>query len=56
MLSTMGALLAGYGMFGSRTIDARSLGINVNLIWGSALIAFGAVLLAVSARSRRDRS
>jgi hypothetical protein len=53
MLTTMGALLAGYGAFGTRAIYARSLGINVNLIWGCTLIASGAALLALAARRRR---
>ena len=54
MLTTIGLLLAGYGAIGDRAIYARSLGINVNLIWGSVLVAAGAALLLLSARSARD--
>ena len=52
MLATMGALLVGYGLFGDQTIYARSLGINVNAIWGAALLVAGAILLALAARRR----
>jgi hypothetical protein len=52
MLATMGALLAGYGLLGGHAIYARSLGINVNAIWGSALLVTGGILLALAARGR----
>jgi hypothetical protein len=53
MLTTIGVLIAGYGVFGDRAVYARSLGINVDLIWGSVLIVVGAALLALSARHTR---
>ena len=40
----LGGLLALYGLLGDRAIYARSLDINVNLWWGLALFAFGAVM------------
>ena len=55
MLGVMGLLLAGYGLLGDQTIYARSLGLNVNLIWGSVLVAAGAVLLFLDARKGRAR-
>jgi hypothetical protein len=54
MLTTIGVLLAGYGVISDRAIYGRSLGINVNLIWGSVLVVAGATLLLLSARSARD--
>lgn len=54
MLTTIGVLLAGYGAISDRAIYARSLGINVNLIWGSVLLVAGAAMLLLSARSARD--
>jgi hypothetical protein len=53
MFSVFGALLALYGLVSDRAIYARSLGINVNLWWGLVLLAFGMVMLAFVARSRR---
>jgi hypothetical protein len=52
MLATMGALLAGYGLFGGHAIYERSLGVNVNAIWGSVLLVTGGILLALAARGR----
>ena len=52
MFAIMGALLAGYGLFGDHTIYARSLGINVNVIWGTVLLVMGGVFLALWARGR----
>lgn len=56
MFATMGAILAGYGLLGDRSIYARSLGININLVWGAVLMVFAACLLGISARRRGDRS
>ena len=52
MLATMGALLVGYGLLGDHAIYARSLGVNVNALWGSALLVTGGILLALAARGR----
>jgi hypothetical protein len=52
MFALMGALLCGYGLLGDRTIYARSLGININLIWGSVMLAVAACLLMLAARKR----
>ena len=53
MFALMGALLAGYGVLGDQSIYARSLGINVNTIWGGVMIVFAAVLLLLASRRRR---
>jgi hypothetical protein len=53
MFVLMGALLAGYGLFGSHDIYARSLGLNINLIWGSVLLVGGAVLIVMGTRPGR---
>jgi hypothetical protein len=56
MFAIMGALLVGYGLFGDPTIYARSLGINVNLIWGSVLLATGGIFLVLAARGRSENT
>jgi multisubunit Na+/H+ antiporter MnhG subunit len=53
MFVLMGALLAGYGLFGSHDIYARSLGLNINLIWGSVLVVLGAFLIVLGTRPGR---
>jgi len=50
MFGIMGMLLVGYGVLGDQTIYAKSLGININAIWGSVLIVFAAVLFVLSSR------
>lgn len=45
LFSTLGALLAIFGLFSDRAIYERSLGININLWWGLALLAFGILML-----------
>jgi len=55
MMGLMGIMLAGYGLLGPHDIYARSLGINVNLIWGLVLIAFSTVLLVLGTRGGRGR-
>ena len=48
-----GGILASFGAFtrGSALYE-RSLGINVNLIWGLVLAVFGLVMLLVGRRQR----
>ena len=48
LFTVVGALLVGYGVdtAGDATIYARSLSINMNLWWGSAMLLFGVVLLS----------
>jgi hypothetical protein len=50
MLGVMGALLAGYGLLGDQTIYARSLNLNINLIWGGVLVVTAAILLFLGTR------
>ena len=57
MFTILGVLMAGYGLFGDKTIYARSLDININLIWGSVEIVFGALMLFFGVRGhRRDQA
>lgn len=50
MLAAMGGLLVGYGLLGDRSIYARSLGININAVWGSVLLVVALVLLLLARR------
>jgi multisubunit Na+/H+ antiporter MnhG subunit len=45
MFTILGCLLAGFGFFSDPAIYQRSLGIDVNLWWGLALLLFGTVML-----------
>ena len=53
MMGLMGLMLVGYGILGPHEIYARSLGININLLWGSVLVVFAVVMLVLGLR-RKD--
>jgi hypothetical protein len=55
MFAVLGVLLGGYGLLGDRAIYAQSLGININLIWGAVLLAFGVLMLMGGLRARAAR-
>jgi multisubunit Na+/H+ antiporter MnhG subunit len=53
MFIAMGVLLAAFGLFSNPALYERSLGINVNLIWGVVLAVSGLVCLLLARRGRR---
>lgn len=52
MFSLFGAILAVFGIFSDSKIYEKSLGININLIWGGVMLVFG-ILMLLGARSGR---
>ncbi len=54
MFSLVGAILAIYGLItgSDAEIYKRSLGINVNLIWGLVLLIFGVAMLVMAGRAK----
>jgi hypothetical protein len=55
MFSIIGAILVVFGLVSDKAMyQVHSLGINVNLLWGCALLAFGMFMLALAyiARNR----
>jgi hypothetical protein len=56
MFGIIGLILVAFGLASDPEIYRRSLGINVNLIWGGVLVAFGAVMLALAQRARRRKN
>ena len=53
MFTVLGVMLTVYGCISNPAIYARSLGININSMWGVVLLVFGAIMLALGARSHR---
>ena len=51
MFSFYGVVLVLYGLLGDKAQYARSLGININLIWGLVLLVFGVLMLVLARRS-----
>ena len=56
MFGILGALLLFYGLVSDTEIYRQSLGININLIWGAVMLAFGLVMLGLSWRASRAAS
>lgn len=50
LFTILGVLLAGYGLVSNAAIYQRSMGINVNLVWGTVLLVFGLVMLLLGRR------
>jgi len=52
MFGLFGLLLAGYGLATSGSeLYERSLGHNINLVWGIVLLLFGGVMLWLARRT-----
>lgn len=56
LFALLGLLLAGYGLVGDPSVYAASLGFNVNLWWGLAMVVFGASAFSLARRGRRAKS
>jgi len=56
IFSLFGVMLTVYGLVSDSALYQKSLGINVNLVWGVVMLAFGALMLglALRGRSRHD--
>ena len=53
MFTVIGTLLSGYGLVADRAIFDRSLGINVDLVWGGFLLLFGLAFVIAGRRAAR---
>ena len=52
MFSLFGAMLVIFGAVSDKDIyETHSLGININLLWGAVLLAFGAFMLFLTWRA-----
>jgi hypothetical protein len=53
MFTVIGTLLSGYGLVADRATFDRSLGINVDLIWGGFLLIVGLAFVIAGRRAAR---
>jgi hypothetical protein len=53
MFWIFGLILIVFGFLSDHAIYARSLGINLNLYWGLALLVFGGIMLWLGLRRKR---
>ncbi|WP_396223058.1 hypothetical protein [Gemmatimonas sp.] len=51
----LGVMLGAYGIMtnGDTAMYERSAGVNINLVWGGVMLAFGALFLALAQRAAR---
>ena len=58
MFAIIGAIIAVYGLMtgGNEMYNEHSLGININLIWGSVMLLFGLAMLLLSWMAAKNRS
>ncbi len=54
MFTIFGVLLAGYGAAtnGNAMYQQHSLGLNMNLYWGLAMLAFGVFMLVLGRKTK----
>lgn len=53
LFSIYGVILAVYGLISDKAIYTRSLGININLVWGAFLLVFGVIMLMFALRKKK---
>lgn len=54
MFSLVGALLVVASFLNDEAARQRSLGININLYWGVFLVLFGAAMLALAFKAKKN--
>jgi len=53
LFALLGVLLLGYGLVSDPAVYQTSLGVNINAWWGFVMLAFGALMLALSWRAAK---
>ena len=53
MFLIFGVLILVYGFISDPAIYQRSLGVNINMIWGAVMLVFGLVMFLFGVRSTR---
>jgi hypothetical protein len=51
LFTVLGLVLATFGVTSEKAIYARSLGININLVWGLVMLGFGLIMLFLGRRA-----
>jgi hypothetical protein len=55
MFLIMGLILVAWGLISNPEIYFRSLGINVNLLWGFVLVAFGSIMTGMAWKASKKK-
>jgi hypothetical protein len=54
MFLILGVLILVYGFISDPAIYQRSLGVNINMIWGAVMLVFGLVMFLFGMRGTRN--
>lgn len=56
MFTLVGLILLGYGIMTDADVELykRSLGININMVWGGFLLAFGALMFGFALKGAKS--
>jgi len=54
LFSIFGLVLTVFGALSDKAIYEKSLGININLIWGLVQLTFGALMLFLALRANKN--
>ena len=54
MFTLFGAMLTIYGLATGPSMYQKSLGIDINLVWGLVMLIFGLLMLVLALRARRN--
>lgn len=54
LLVFYGIVLDLYGLFTGKDLYEKSLGININLVWGTVMLVFGLILILMSFRKKHE--
>jgi hypothetical protein len=55
MFGLYGILLTAYGLFGDAKMNQKSLGINIDLVWGIVLLVFGGLMLLMALTASKSQ-
>jgi multisubunit Na+/H+ antiporter MnhG subunit len=50
LFSLLGFVLAAFGLVSDKELYQRSLGVNINLLWGVVMLMFGLTMIALGRR------
>lgn len=53
LFTIYGVLLSVYGLIGNKEQYSKSLGINVNLVWGVVMLVFGIIMFIFARRGSK---
>jgi hypothetical protein len=56
LFSTFGIILSAFGLFGGGARYEKSLGVNVNLIWGLMMLVFGIFMFVLGKTAKKTRA